>query len=113
MKKPPVRGGSEVLRPSTLDPAEQQRRALERLEVTLAQSGHPSPEVEARRLLRLNPDLVLASDSPPVWTGSGTHCRDCGGRISKRWPNPSVRGGRETDSSRCFAPHTGARGARC
>ncbi len=113
MKKPPVRGGLGVSPVTTLDPAEQQRRALEHLEVTLAQAGHPSPEVEARRLLRLNPDLVLASDSPPVWTRSETHCRDCGRRISKRWPNPNGHGGRETESGCRFAPHTVTRGARC
>jgi hypothetical protein len=113
MKKPPVRGGLEISLPPTLSPAEQQRRALAHLEVVLASEGHPSPEAEARRLLSLNLNPVLASDSPPVWTRSETQCRDCGRRISKRWPNPSRVGGRETTSSRCFAPHTGARGAKC
>lgn len=113
MKKPPVRGGSEVLRSSTLSPAEQQRRALEHLEVTLAQSGHPSPEAEARRLLRLNPDLVLASDNRPRWTRSETHCRDCGRQISKRWPNPSGHGGHETDSRGVPAPTCNDARARC
>lgn len=99
MKKPPVRGGREVSLIPTLSPAEQQRRALEHLELRLAIEGHPSPETEARRLFNLNLDLVLASDSTPVWTGSETQCRDCGRRISKRWPNPSGGGCRETDSS--------------
>lgn len=113
MKKPPVRGGQGVSLEPTLAPAEQQRRALERLELRLAIEGHPSPEVEARRLLNLNLSPVLASDSPPVWTRSETQCRDCGRRISKSWPNPSRVGGYETDYSRCFAPHTGTRGVRC
>ncbi len=104
MKKPPVRGGQGISLKPTISPAEQQRRALERLELRLAIEGHPSPEAEARRLLRLNPDLVLASDSRPRWTRSETHCRDCGRQISKRWPNPSGHGGGETDSSRCSAP---------
>ncbi len=113
MKKPPMRGGQgESLEP-TLAPAEQHRRALEHLELRLAIEGHPSPETEARRLFSLSLNPVLASDSTPVWTGSETQCRDCGRRISKRWPNPSRVGGGETDSSRCFAPHTGARGGRC
>lgn len=113
MKKPPVRGGLERFSEATLSPAEQQRRALAHLEVVLASEGHPSPETEARRLFNLNPGLVLASDSTPVWTGSETQCRDCGRRISKRWPKPSAVGGRETDSSRCFAPPAITRGARC
>jgi len=113
MKKPPVRGGSEVLRPSTLSLAEQHRRALERLELRLAIEGHPSPEAEARRLLRLNRNPVLASDSPPVWTRSETQCRDCGRRISKRWPNPSGHGGHETDSRGVPAPTCNDARARC
>jgi hypothetical protein len=113
MKKPPMRGGQGQSLEPTVAPAEQQRRALERLELRLAIEGHPSPETEAHRLFNLSRSLVLASDSPPVWTRSETQCRDCGRRISKRWPNPSRVGGRETDSSRCFAPHTGARGTRC
>lgn len=110
MKKPPVRGGSEVLRSSTLDPAEQQRRALEQLELRLAIEGHPSPEAEARRLFNLSRNLVLASDNRPRWTRSETHCRDCGGRISKRWPNHSGHGGRETESGCIPAAHAGAPG---
>jgi hypothetical protein len=113
MKKPPVRGGLSDSSVTTLDPAEQQRRALERLEVKLAQAGHPSPEAEARRLLSLNLNPVLASDNRPRWTRSETHCRDCGRQISKRWPNPNSHGGRETDSSRCSAPQAMTRGARC
>jgi len=99
MKKPPVRGGQGQSLVPTISPAEQQRRALEHLEVVLAFEGHPSPEVEARRLFNLNLNLVLASDNTPVWTGFETQCRDCSSRISKRWPNPSRVGGRETDSS--------------
>lgn len=113
MKKPPLRGGLDCSSETTLSPEEQRRRALEHLEVILAFDAHPSPESEARRLFNLNPDLVLASDSPPVWTGFETQRRDCSRQISKRWPKPNGGGARETDSCRCFAPHTVTRGARC
>ena len=63
MKKATRRGGRGCIRNTTLSPAEQQRRALERLELRLAVEGHPSPEVEARRLFNLNPNLGLAIDT--------------------------------------------------
>ena len=113
MKKATTQGGLGDSVEPTVVPAEQHRRVLERLELRLAIDGHPSPEVEARRLCNLNLDLVLASDSRPVWTGSETQCRDCGRRISKRWPKPSGDGCRETNSSRCLAHHTVTRRAGC
>jgi hypothetical protein len=113
MKKPPVRGGRGDFLEPTLAPAEQHRRALEHLELRLAIEGHPSPETEARRLFSLNLNPILASDSTPVWTRSETQCRDCGRRISKRWPKPSGGGCRETDSSRVPAPLAITRGAKC
>ena len=107
MKKAIRRGGRGCIRNTTLSPTEQQRRALERLELRLANEGHPSPEVEARRLFNLNPNLVLASDSFVQRPGSGTHCRDCGRFVSHRRREPSRVGGHETDFSGRFAPATG------
>ena len=106
MKKATRRGGRGCIRNTTLSPAEQQRRALERLELRLAVEGHPSPEVEARRLFNLNPNLVLASDSFVQRPRSGTHCRDCGRFVSHHRREPSRVGGHETDFSGRFAPAT-------
>ena len=106
MKKATRRGGRGCISNTTLSPAEQQRRALERLELRLAVEGHPSPEAEARRLFNLNPNLVLARDCCVQRPRSGTHSRDCGPFVSQRRRDPNGLGGHETDFSSRFAAST-------